>query len=195
MRKHYYPFFRSNKEYESTIHTYRVAKGLKVCELAKMVGCEQSELSALANGTSAPFLFAANRGRPKGTIKLHVEMLVEILEVPLSVLFPRYICDIERNRETGLLREQMPGITISQGSQNMTEDNRFKERRSKTLKTALKTLSVRERTVIDRRFYWQETLTEVANWFNVSQERVRQIEARALRKLRHPSVAMHIETA
>jgi RNA polymerase primary sigma factor len=33
----------------------------------------------------------------------------------------------------------------------------------------------------------EHTLEEVGRWFAVTRERIRQIEAKALRKLRHPS--------
>jgi RNA polymerase primary sigma factor len=53
------------------------------------------------------------------------------------------------------------------------------------------TLDGREREVIDYRFGLSDgcvrTLEEVGRFFNVTRERVRQIEAKALRKLRHPS--------
>jgi|TARA_B100002003_G_scaffold137138_1_gene126717 DNA-directed RNA polymerase sigma subunit (sigma70/sigma32) len=55
----------------------------------------------------------------------------------------------------------------------------------------LETLTERESKVIKHRFGLDEhkelTLKEVGELFNVSQERVRQIEAKILRKLRHPS--------
>ncbi len=54
----------------------------------------------------------------------------------------------------------------------------------------LKTLSEREEAVIRLRFGLQDgrchTLEEVGLEFNVTRERIRQIEAKALRKLRHP---------
>ena len=56
----------------------------------------------------------------------------------------------------------------------------------------LKTLTPREAKVIRLRFGLtddgaQRTLEEVGAFFNVTRERIRQIEAKALRKLRHPS--------
>lgn len=59
------------------------------------------------------------------------------------------------------------------------------------LKEVLSTLSGRERDVLDYRFGLSDgfarTLEEVGRFFNVTRERVRQIETKALRKLRHPS--------
>lgn len=59
------------------------------------------------------------------------------------------------------------------------------------LRDVLATLSDRERAVLDYRYGLSDgnerTLEEVGRLFNVTRERVRQIEAKALRKLRHPS--------
>ena len=38
------------------------------------------------------------------------------------------------------------------------------------------------------------TLDEVAAYFNLSRERIRQIEAKAIRKLRHPKQAKNLRT-
>ena len=55
----------------------------------------------------------------------------------------------------------------------------------------LNTLNSRERAVIEQRFGLKDgtprTLEEVGRQFNVTRERIRQIEAKALRKLRHPT--------
>ncbi len=57
--------------------------------------------------------------------------------------------------------------------------------------TVLRTLTPRESEVIKMRFGLgdgsEHTLEEVGKKFNVTRERIRQIEAKALRKLRHPS--------
>lgn len=59
------------------------------------------------------------------------------------------------------------------------------------LDEVLKTLTPREAKVLSLRFGLKDgnpkTLEEVGKEFNVTRERIRQIEAKALRKLRHPS--------
>ena len=61
----------------------------------------------------------------------------------------------------------------------------------KQLREVLDTLSDREKKVLILRFGLDDgrprTLEEVGKEFNVTRERIRQIEAKALRKLRHPS--------
>ena len=59
------------------------------------------------------------------------------------------------------------------------------------LEEVMKTLTPREAKVLKLRFGLEDgksrTLEEVGREFNVTRERIRQIEAKALRKLRHPS--------
>jgi RNA polymerase primary sigma factor len=62
----------------------------------------------------------------------------------------------------------------------------------------LKTLSPREEKIVKMRFGLQDgsehTLEEVGQYFAVTRERIRQIEAKALRKLRHPSRSYRLKT-
>ena len=59
------------------------------------------------------------------------------------------------------------------------------------LDEVLETLTLREKKVLELRFGLEDgrsrTLEEVGQHFGVTRERIRQIEAKALRKLRHPS--------
>ncbi len=59
------------------------------------------------------------------------------------------------------------------------------------LEEVLETLTIREKRVLELRFGLEDgrsrTLEEVGQHFGVTRERIRQIEAKALRKLRHPS--------
>jgi RNA polymerase primary sigma factor len=61
------------------------------------------------------------------------------------------------------------------------------------VEAVLDSLTGRERRVLQLRFGLEDgrarTLEEVGKEFNVTRERIRQIEAKALRKLRHPSRA------
>jgi len=61
----------------------------------------------------------------------------------------------------------------------------------------LQTLSYREEKVLRKRFGISEiqehTLVEVGQDFDVTRERIRQIEAKALNKLRHPSRSKHLK--
>ncbi len=75
-------------------------------------------------------------------------------------------------------------------AENPMEGAAFSSLRNK-LTGVLKTLNERERAVIEQRFGLADgnprTLEEVGRQFNVTRERIRQIEAKALRKLRHPT--------
>ena len=57
------------------------------------------------------------------------------------------------------------------------------------IKDVLDTLTDREREVIEQRFGLRDYSHpgEVGRQFSVTRERIRQIEAKALRKLRHPT--------
>ena len=75
----------------------------------------------------------------------------------------------------------------------MTAYSMLKDR----LKDVLHTLTDRERAVLDYRFGltdgYSRTLEEVGKEFAVTRERIRQIEAKALRKLRHPTRMRKLE--
>ncbi|QSR87128.1 RNA polymerase sigma factor RpoD [Candidatus Methylacidiphilum infernorum] len=65
------------------------------------------------------------------------------------------------------------------------------------IKDVLGTLTEREKTVIEQRFGlldgYPRTLEEVGKQFRVTRERIRQIEAKALRKMRHPTRLRHLK--
>ncbi len=76
--------------------------------------------------------------------------------------------------------ENLPGPMDATSSQMLNEQ----------LQNTLDELSERERAVLEMRFGLTDgqphTLEEVGQAFNVTRERIRQIESKALRKLRHP---------
>ena len=88
------------------------------------------------------------------------------------------------------VQEQMQEILEKQ--QDEIEELRMENRSLKEqLDEVLDTLTEREQKVLRLRFGMNDgrarTLEEVGKEFDVTRERIRQIEAKALRKLRHPS--------
>jgi RNA polymerase primary sigma factor len=66
-----------------------------------------------------------------------------------------------------------------------------------SLNDVLSTLTERERKIVEMRFGladgYERTLEEIGKQYNVTRERIRQIEAKALRKMRHPTRLRHLE--
>ncbi|HLH51998.1 MAG TPA: RNA polymerase sigma factor RpoD [Verrucomicrobiae bacterium] len=82
-----------------------------------------------------------------------------------------------------------------QGAQNPADgvgQSLLKEK----LDDVLTSITARERAILEMRFGLVDgnghTLEEIGNLYNVTRERIRQIEAKALRKLRHPTRAHHL---
>lgn len=76
-------------------------------------------------------------------------------------------------------------------SDNSMEDELLNSSVKGAIKDALSTLTEREQTIISLRYGLNDgypmTLEEVGNEVNLTKERVRQIESKALRNLRHPT--------
>jgi RNA polymerase primary sigma factor len=85
--------------------------------------------------------------------------------------------------------------------EDATHDNPVKNANNGILRdkieNLLKTLTYREREIVRLRYGlgdgYTYTLEEVGRIFKVTRERVRQIEAKAIRKLQHPVRAQHLE--
>jgi RNA polymerase primary sigma factor len=75
----------------------------------------------------------------------------------------------------------------------MTSQSLLKEK----LHEVLATLTEREQKILELRFGlvdgYARTLEEVGKQYKVTRERIRQIEAKALRKLRHPTRIRHLQ--
>jgi len=87
--------------------------------------------------------------------------------------------------------DSLLGDFIQDTTQPTPYDSASKQLLKENIKDVLCTLSDREARVLKMRFgldgYRPMTLEEVGKEFGVTRERVRQIEAKALRKLKHPS--------
>ena len=127
-------------------------------------------------------------GRPPTQEELCLEMgvgheklrwMLEVARIPVSLESP--VGD-EDDSELGMFVED----TITPSPAQTTFDNMLRER----VDQVLATLSAREARIIRLRFGLENghpyTLEEVGHKFGLTRERIRQIEGKALRRLRHP---------
>ncbi len=88
-------------------------------------------------------------------------------------------------------KDSFLGDFIEDASSPSPYEETSKELLKESLREVLKSLEPREAEVLEMRFGLSgeppKTLEEVGGRFHVTRERIRQIEAKALRKLRHPS--------
>jgi RNA polymerase sigma factor RpoD-like protein len=108
-----------------------------------------------------------------------VRRIIRISQEPMSLDTP------VGNEDNSVLGDFIPDDSVA-GPAEAASGELLKEQ----LRTALGELSKREREVLEMRFGLVDgqahTLEEVGQAFGVTRERIRQIEAKALRKLRHP---------
>ena len=122
------------------------------------------------------------------------EELAERLEIPVhKVRQVKKIAQQPISLETPIGEEESShlGDFIEDKAVASPSDAAIKLNLQEQTASLLKTLTPREERIIKMRFGMDDgsehTLEEVGNTFAVTRERIRQIEAKALRKLRHPS--------
>ena len=90
------------------------------------------------------------------------------------------------------------GDFIEDGNVDSPVDSSIDEGLREATKDVLGSLTAREAKVLRMRFgigmNTEHTLEEVGKQFDVTRERIRQIEAKALRKLRHPTRSDHLRS-
>lgn len=123
-----------------------------------------------------------------------LEELAERLEIPVDkVRRVRKIAQQPISLETPIGEEESShlGDFIEDKAIASPSEAAIKLNLKEQTASLLKTLTPREERIIKMRFGMHDgsehTLEEVGNTFAVTRERIRQIEAKALRKLRHPS--------
>ena len=118
-----------------------------------------------------------------GTMK--VQRILQSAEEPISL-----------ERPVGDEESSQLGDFIEDDEALEPMDAAAREMLREQVQSALAALSERERQVLELRFGLidgkDHTLEEVSRYFNVTRERIRQIEAKALRKLRHPTRSRHL---
>ena len=128
----------------------------------------------------------------RGEIHPCVKWLCKIFDCGLFDLFTKHQiqCELKTNKVTKEVKEAE--LLFYHQDRVLLQDEILENKdKNKIINKVLETLDNRENFVIKKRFGLngenESTLEEIANLLDVRRERVRQIEARALRKLRHNS--------
>lgn len=141
----------------------------------KLVRTQRQMVQALGREPTSTEI-ARQMDVPEATVR----KVRKIMRVPVSLETP---IGQEGDSHLSDLIEDHTGVSPAEAAMSVN----VQERTARVLRT----LSPREEKIIRMRFGMEDgsehTLEEVGRAFSVTRERIRQIEAKALRKLRHPS--------
>ena len=155
-------------------------------ELAlRMELLEPEEVSAILKATAEEGLVEPGLDRKWRRAAAKVRRIIRLAQEPMSLETP-----------VGAEESSQLGDFIEDETMPEPVDAAARELLKEQVQNALAVLTERERQVLEMRFGLVDgkdhTLEEVGKYFNVTRERIRQIEAKALRKLRHPTRSRHL---
>ncbi len=139
----------------------------------------------LINMTSSPH-------KGDGTLTLNASLLCDVLgKLPEDLWSNEQLYPLVKNfSEMEMDYGQVCALLPSSEQSYLPDFSEMEEAETtKLVDEALGCLTSREAKVLRLRFYEDMTLAAIGEQLGVQQERVRQIEAKALRKLRHPRLS------
>ena len=128
-----------------------------------------------------------------GEFIVNAKVIMEVLGAAPSDLWTdmQLTMRLKANTREKVVSEQYINEILENHIENMTlespEEQYLKAERKNLVDVALLSLTPKEAKIITQRFYEEKSLDEVGNHYGITRERVRQIEQKALRKLRHPT--------
>jgi RNA polymerase primary sigma factor len=148
-------------------------------DMADTVGLEEEDREMIAEAIENEERLDSLMEHKLRRATSRVEQIIRISQEPMSLETP-----------VGTEEDSYLGDFIRDESILEPDDATSKQLLREQMSTILGSLNTRERKVLEMRFGLKDgrghTLEEVGQAFGVTRERIRQIEAKALRKLRHP---------
>lgn len=166
----------------------RQQKGWRMKDLSEMCGVSRPSLQSYEGLRCFPPTEKAER-------------IASALNIDMDILFPRWLKELRLTKVPLAIKDKSISLSEAIALQFVKADELVNnewiddiDRRvalEQVMPKLLDTLPPRERQIIELRFGFKGgrllTYEEVASKFCVTRERIRQIEFKALRKLRHPS--------
>jgi RNA polymerase primary sigma factor len=148
-------------------------------DMESTVGLEEEDREAILQAREKKQRLDPILARKLRRAANRVEQIIRIAQEPMSLETP-----------VGTEEDSYLGDFIKDDTMPEPDDAASQQLLREQLRNILNSLNHRERQVLEMRFGLNDgqshTLEEVGQAFGVTRERIRQIEAKALRKLRHP---------
>jgi len=180
---------KNNRLWSAIMDTFPAVK--TQTDAAKSLGTRGSILGALLNGKVFPYR-GGKRGRAAGWWPLALK-IERALGRSAEYLFDRDLYGVPLPQVSVELVFDPKALSAAYQILSLPphqEDGICSEEQRAAIVEALATLAPREANVLKMRFglsgHSEHTLDEVGRFYGVTRTRVRQIECRALHKLRHP---------
>lgn len=167
-----------------------------VAEFCRRFNLDQSRVGGYLNLTTSPYgkmALLATAVKLCAVTGLGKDILFPVNLYDSDMPTPRYAIEVSSSRFTRLRGAHRLSLPAAQYDRVVSDEL------SSAVADAIGTLTPREQLVIRDRFGIgnngnELTLEEVGNKLGINRERVRQIEAKALRKLRHPRRSRKLES-
>lgn len=132
-----------------------------------------------------------------GLIHKHAQSLMDFFEVEFEELWPECVLRVKTPAMVREMAAEEMARAVHSPRYLLPDEALEREDLQEDLQATLRTLSWREEDVLRRRFGFdrpvEETREQVGMRYGVSQTRADQIEAKALRRLRHPKRSVLLE--
>lgn len=177
-----------------------------VSDAADEIGVHLQNLYALLSLRENPYY--AKRYKASGPRPVAIR-IAQVIGLPVSELFPPDLysqaghllprTDVLVASSCDLLPLLAASRELTDGGIGDVEDGLAASEKREAIRAALFNLTPRMQKIIELRFGLNgcepETLEDISQRFDVGKERIRQIEARALRELRNPAVSLPLRMA